>query len=383
MLLRRWYAFWVVSFFPALAAAQCLDIYQRHGGVWRQYVTTIRNAVVIGLTFTLALFAIATPLVLRIIRTDYSDIYSAYRSSSSLLEAAEPLPLYFGWCVITCGLLGLAWLTVRKDTRVVGSFLIMQSFIIFGLFARTQDFGIQHYYLLVPGIALGIAVMIIGLWTQITTGWWRAASIGLVFAALLASSATIFYPRAASVSDILGNLVPQNRFYPLVRNDLDVLSHLLDRLDELELEQLGGIYVLASSYTLNSTILQVACKYDPKRQFFCDRILQTNDVDKRDGFPILFLDASYLVVASPTQYHLRAEDQRMIGVLAREVMAGHGIGASFQRLPGEFKLDSGVTVWVFAKVRPFEKMDLTALVNEFSGYYPQMRHDLKIMMGVD
>jgi hypothetical protein len=55
-------------------------------------------------------------------------------------------------------------------------------------------------------------------------------------------------------------------------------------------------------------------------------------------------------------------------------MEGHGIGASFQRLPGEFKLDNGVTAWVFTKVRPFERTDLDALANEFAGYYPDERH---------
>ena len=379
VLLRRYYAFWAVAFFPALALAQCLDIYQRHGGVRKQYVTTIRNAVIIGMTFTISLFTIATPLIFRIIRTDYSDIYSAYKNTSSLLQAAEGLPSYFGWIVITCSLVGLAWLAVRKDTRVIGVFLFMQSFIVFVLFLRTQDFNPHHYYLLHPVIALGIAVMVVCLWTQITNKVWRAVSIGLVFTALLASSSTVFFP----VSDILGSLVPQIKFYPQVRNDLNVLSRLLDRLDELELEQRGGIYVLASSTLLNSAILQNACKFDPIRRLFCDLILNSNDVDKVNGFPRQFLDATYLVVASPTQYHMRKEDQRVIGVLAREVMAGHGIGASFQRLPGEFMLDNGVSAWVFVKVRPFERRDLDALANEFIGYYPQMRHDLKIMMGVD
>ena len=183
-----------------------------------------------------------------------------------------------------------------------------------------------------------------------------------MFTALLAQvPATAFYPRAASVSDILGSLVPQLQFYPLVRNDLDVLEHLLDRLDELELDQRGDIYVLASSDILNSSILEFTCHFGPRRRFFCDHILGTNDVDKRDGFPRQFLHALYLVVASPTQYHLRAEDQRVIGVLAREVIEGHGIGASFQRLPGEFKLDNGVNVWVFKKIRPLEKTDLDTL----------------------
>lgn len=375
VLVRRYYSFWVVAFFPALTVAQCLDIYQRHDGDLRLYMTTIRNVVVIGLTFTIALFVIATPLILRILHTDYSDIYSAYKASSSLLEAAEILFSYFGWSVIICGLVGLTRLTVQKDTRVVGSFLIMQSFIVFVLFLRTQDFSIQHYYLLIPGIALGIAVMVTGLWTQIRNGLWRATSIGLVFAALLASFATAFYPRAASVSNMLGCLVPRDvsKSYPLFRNDLDMFWHLLDRLDELEQDQRGDIYVLASSLILNGDLLDQACRLGPRQWSFCNRFLKTYDVDKHKGFPLHFLHAQYLVVASPTQYHLSPEGQRVISVLAREVMAGHGIGKAFQRLPGEFKLDNGVTVWVFAKVRPFERADLDALANEFAGYYPDKR----------
>ena len=77
---------------------------------------------------------------------------------------------------------------------------------------------------------------------------------------------------------------------------------------------------------------------------------------------------------NPPLLRLRAEDQRVIGVLAREVREGHGIGASFQRLPGDIKLGNGVTAWVFAKVRPFERTDLDSLANEFAGYYPDKRH---------
>lgn len=373
VLVRRWYAFWVVAFFPALAVAQGLVIYQQHGFAWRWYMVAARNAIIIGLTFIITLFVIATPLVLRVIRTDYVDIYSAYRFSSSILEAAGQLPSHLGWSVIICGFLGLAWLTVRKKVRVVGIFMIMQSFIVFGLFARTQDFGVQHYYLLIPGIALGTAVMVIGLWTQITNRVRRAALVGLVLTTLLASSAAAFYPRAAIISDVLGNLVPKSRYYPLVRNDLDVFEHLLDRLNEVELNQPGAIYVLASSEILNSSILKSYCRFGPRQWFSCNHILHTNDIDKRDGFPLQFLQAHYLIVASPTQYHLRAEDQRVIGVLVREVMEGHGVGISFQRLPWEFQLDNGVKIWLFTKNRPLEKADLDALAEEFAGYYPDKR----------
>jgi hypothetical protein len=379
ILSRRWYAYWVVAFFPALAVAQSLDIYQRHGFIWWQYYVAVRKAAVIGLTFLISLFAIAPPFALKAITTDYSDIYSAYRTSNSLLEAAVSLGSYFGWLAFFGGLIGLSWLAARTETRVMAAFLLVQSTIAFVMFARTQDFDSQHYYLLFPAIALGIAALSINLSARITHPFWRIASTGLLLSVLLASLSAVVAPPAASVSNMLGDVAPKVRIYPLVRNDLDMLNHLLDRLDELEMQQQGDIYVLASSDILNSSILQNHCRYGPGRRTFCDRILKTNDIDKRDGFPRQFLRASYLIVANPTQYHLRANDQRVVGIPAREVTEGSGIGASFQRLSGEFKLDEGVTAWVYKKSRPFERTDLNALANKFAKYYPDRREMFSIV----
>lgn len=370
VLLRRWYAFWVVAFFLALAVARGLDIYQRYGIAWEHYRTPVRNAAIIGLTFTLVLFGLATPFALRAMHTDYSDIYSAYRFNNSLIEVVRDVARKFGWVEIVVGLAGLAWLTVREETRVAGSFLFVQFCMIFVLFGRTQVFGVQHVYLLIPGIAVGIASVVISLWERMATGLWRATSVGCVFAMLAVSSLTAFASGAVSIAEHLSGLFPSTRFYPPFRNDIGVLENLLDSVVALELKQPGDIYVLASSGILNSHILQNACRLGPRPRSFCDRILNTHDVDKRDGFPRQFLQATYLVAASPTQYHLRPDDQRVVGVLARDVIGGSGIGASFRRLPGEFTLDDGVTVRIYAKVRPFKRADLNALEDEFNGYYP-------------
>jgi hypothetical protein len=374
VLLRRWYAYWVVAFFPALIVAHGLDIHQRHEIAWRHYLTTSRNAIIIGLTFTVALLGLATPFALRAIHTDYSDTFSAYRSTSSLLDATRLLPGLFGLGEVVPGLAGLVWLTVRKDTRVMGSFLLVQFSTIFVLFTRTQDFGLQHYYLIIPSIATGIAAAVIGLWERMMTGLWRTLSVGSVFAALVVTSITSFAPGAVAITERLGNLVPSRRIHPLVRNDIDALERLLVRVEALEREQPGDVYVLASSEVLNSNILYNACKYRPRPRSFCDRILSTSDVDKRDGFPRQILHATYVVAATPTQYHLRPDDQRIVGVLSRSVIEGHGIGASFRRLPGEFTLDHGVSAWIYTKVRPFRRSDLNTLEGEFKGYYPGKQH---------
>jgi putative flippase GtrA len=372
VLVRRWYAFWVVAFFPALVVAQVLFARDKDRPILQQTLSLMGNAAIIGGTFALTLFGIAQPFVLRALRTDYSDVYSAYRSTSSLVDASGLVISYFGWTVLFCGLTGLIWLTLRRQTRVLGVFLITQSLIIFLLFARTQDFGIQHYYLLIPGVVLGIAWLQIGLWMRLKGRPWRALSLGPVFTALILSFSAAFVPQAAGISERLGILVPRAS-YPLVRNDIDGIDRLLDRLEGLVREQDGGIYVLASSTVLNSSIVNAACRTGSRQWRFCDRLLSTHDVDKRDGFPRQILDALYLVVASPVQYHLRPEDQRVVGVLVREVIQGRGIGASFERLPGEYALDNGVMVWVFKKVRPIPRSDLDALTEEFIGYYPDKR----------
>jgi hypothetical protein len=324
--------------------------------------------------FIVSLFSFATQFALRAISTDYSDIYSAYRASSSLLETGAKLGSYFGLIILAISLVGLGWLAAWKKTMIFGVFLTIHSALTFILFARTQDFSDQHYYLLFVPIGIGIAVVVVHVSSRITGRLCRIAWVGLIFAILLGNSSIVLSPGAAGLSTIFGRLAPKARSYPLIRDDIEAVERLLNRLGELEAQKPGDIYILASSFILNSEIVQNSCNFGPRRRFFCDRILRTNDVDKRDGFPRQFLRASYLVVASPTQYHMRAHDQRVIGVLAREVLEPRGIGLSFNRLAEGYKLDNEVIVSVYEKVKPFERTDLDALADEFNRYYPDKRH---------
>src|SRR5262245_28090577 len=175
------------------------------------------------------------------------------------------------------GLLGLLLLIMRRETRLAGAILLIQSIITLALFARTQDFGMQHYYLLVPAISLGIAAVVIRLCTPIAHQYWRAISVGLLFTVLLGNSSIVFTPRAVGLSQALGSLAPKVYYYPLIRNDIDVLDALLDHLGQLQVHKGGDIYVLASSTILNGNILQNHCRLTSRRRPFCNRILDTND----------------------------------------------------------------------------------------------------------
>ena len=389
VLVRRWYLFWVVSFFPALAVAQGIAIHWQGTGLkWRSYGIAARKAIIIGVTFAGAMAVVATPLILRVVRTDYADVYSAYRYSTSIVEVAQKLVAYFGWGLLALGLLGLVLLMRRQETRTFAIFLLAQSVIVFFLFARTQDFGVQHYYLLTPPVGVGIAAFVLCLCAQIRKKVWPSLlAVALVFACTITGSILVFLSSrmdrsmAASVlafsstttndgSSFLGSLMPTARFPPMVRSDLAEFDRLLSDVVD---RGTGTVYVVASSAVLNSSMMVVACWTSGRPPESCGRILPTNDVDKRDGFPRAFVRADAVLVAAPTQYHLRPDDQRVIGLLARDMTEGRGVGAAFRRLPHEYKFDDGVTVHAYARSRAFEPAELQALSREFIEHYPGMR----------
>jgi hypothetical protein len=191
VLLRRWYTFWVVAFFPALVISQCIYFYQQDMA-WRYYVLVIRNATIIGLTFTISLFVFATPFMIRIIHTDYADLYSAYKTGLSTFDTAFTVLPYFGCITIALAIMGLVWLVVQKNTRIIGGFLLIQAFIVIYLFARTQNFGVQHYYLLLTSIAIGITTLIMNLLIYIKNKGLKIFLIGSVFTILIIQSISIF-----------------------------------------------------------------------------------------------------------------------------------------------------------------------------------------------
>jgi hypothetical protein len=100
------------------------------------------------------------------------------------------------------------------------------------------------------------------------------------------------------------------------------------------------------------------------------RILRTHLVDRRDGFPEGLLRATYIVAADPVQYELRPHDQRVMGIPAELVLTARGIGTSLVRLPYAFRLERGVTAYLYKKVRPFSDSDLQALSDMLRHYYP-------------
>jgi len=364
ILTRRYYLFWAVSFFPAAILAFLLGT-PRADLRRTEVFAVLRNLAIAATVCGAMLLALAAPLMLRIATTDYSAAYAAYRSDLVGTNVTGQIVDHFGIALLALWAGGLGWLVTRRDARSLGILLIVQTMLAVGLFARVQTlFGVQHYYLLVPAAGVGIASAITALWNAKWRLGWRAGGMAAILAVVLLSSLAVFSPSNLAA----GPLMPRTRYAPLVRPDLQELHRLLATLAALKPAR---IYVAASSQMLNWSILQNGCR--GTQLDICSHVAVTQDIDMRDGFPRAVLDADYVVLATPTQYHVRPEDQLVVGLVARDIREGRGIGTSFTRLPGVFHLAQGVEVAVYRRVAPPRSDAVRALSEELVRSYPQAK----------
>jgi len=165
----------------------------------------------------------------------------------------------------------------------------------------------------------------------------------------------------------------------MVRSDLGQMQALLDTLTDIDRDSESTIYILASSSGLNSSIVHEAClRLEPAHGGLAHKIAATNDVDKRDGFPIQFLMARYVVLTVPFGFHLAPQDQRVIGVLADQLVKGEGIGKFYVKLDFVFKLDDGSSAVIYKKTRPLEPADVMILSEQFLEFYPGNKDKFEI-----
>ena len=197
----------------------------------------------------------------------------------------------------------------------------------------------------------------------------------------LSNFAVSFIPKfAVPANQKPAGLFPSIRIKPLVRTDLPNIHELVKYLQEVANDPNDSIYVLASSLIFNDDILRYACQLPENQQFnVCDKILTTNHIDKREGFPQQLFNASYIVIADPIQYHVPADGQRVIGIPARLIEQNQGIGESYRLLPRQFMLDNGVRATIYKKISTPKTSELKQLQELFQSFYPDDRVKFNIV----
>ena len=374
VLLQRWNAYWVVAFLFVTVIDGARQLLAGRRFDVDHIIRCFQVPLVSGFIAFAVLAVAAWPLLVTMATTDYADIYSAYAEHTSLFTAMAQLVRSFGLVLLLLLIGAAAYLISRRSTRRLAILLSIQLIVVFVHFSGTQTMGPHHLYVLMPAAFLMLSIAAI----KLISG--RPRRVTIVGTAMLmlyivngiASGIAVFSPSGESLRAMLVPLVPDNRRIPLVRDDIDAFEGITAYIDSLVAgdSQIGAIYVLSSSQTLNVVHLRNLEASTGITFQAVDRLLRSSEVDKRDGFPRQLLMADLVIVADPIQYNRRPSDQYVVGVPAQAMLERTGIGAAFRKLPESFEFRDGVKVQIFKKEREISTEETASLSDALRAIYP-------------
>jgi len=359
---RRWTPYFVVAMIFSVIFDFVLVI-RSHKLHWKIInPLALRGTIALG-TAACILLAISPDRWLSNLLIWRGDLYSSYRFA---FWGDIALTYYHYIGMMTLGIFGLGCFSSLpmwglRGVGFVGVYLVSY----FLLYQSTANFGPSHLYGILPAIFAFVLVGVIFLvrWIQFHSNQKIAAVsvvslLGFQFATV---TTPLVWRNVGSLRAIFSEAI-----LPEQRHDLKEIRRLLETLKE-QSNRDEKIYVLSSSYILNSDILKNAGNQWGYGRDLTRKILTTHDVDSRDGFPARFFSATLIVVAAPFQFHLPLpSEQRNVSLLFEKISNDIGFRSGFEQLEPVFNLDDKVKVSIYRLKRLFEPTAIQLLRTEYN-----------------
>jgi len=371
ILLRRHFAYSAIAFFGAAALQVFIEfivlIYPREtalsspkdkeGVVPFPYRCLCESGIKLGLiaaTSLTILMLVAGDFTRSALTIDYRNLYVAW--SLPVNDILTRYADFYGlgtWLLVLIGFSAgiLARILVPAEAIFVSLFGVL-SLIQWLLVLR---YGYLHYTIHITPIALlGISTFFWTTWLTLK-GKVRYFMLGAAGLYLVLNAAVGLIPLKIDLSRLF-----MANFPPLVRSDYDEVVKLVEFLRKLAPNE-EPIYIVGASNNFNANILRQANrKLNPPEGWWKLNTIGRPQIDSRDTYPLPeLLQSQYAVVAVPFQQVLptdeqvlRSHEQDVVKVVYDAFTQNWEIARDFQLLPEQFKLENGVTVSVYRRVRP-------------------------------
>ena len=331
----------------------------------------------------IALLAMLGPLVTvfggflqRSLFNNYGDAYSAYVLYSSFGERVWSYLVNIGPVYALAAIGSIVMVVRHRGREGVSDYLALGvAFLVTLLsFLRTQDFSVQHYYV----IDMYLYLMGCGFFYSLLEKGYKSSlqSKGLIVFSVVA---------LATFAHMVGIAFPNEGIPALgtvwyqtsTRDDLNEIRRLDSDLEKLTASHGGSVYINASSNVLNSSI--VMRSYAPESLYPPFALESTCDIDLRDGFPVGFLRARYVVVCDPVQTHVPNIETQSVVLEINSLISDRGgqIGKSYSLLD-EYDLDNGVHAYLFELNGALSREQIEYVQSIFDSIYPgesELFHD--------
>ncbi|WP_404783862.1 hypothetical protein [Altericista sp. CCNU0014] len=294
-------------------------------------------------------------LSIKIFYFNYRELYSSYEES--ILKNIEYYAGSFGLIFILLAAIGFIVGLRQKgfDSKKLGFLGLLGIVTIFQWVFSSKQLGVHYASHFLPFMILGISTLI---WSTDSTfkyvgnkfRYYFVAIVILFEVFLLALNFNIGLGHVSLVIQPFQQLLAR-REAPLIRSDYSEVVRLIEYLKENSGPD-DSTYIAASSYgILNKSIIEEGEKELYKEQKL--NIIRTSDIDSRDFYPLNgLLNARYIVVTDPMQYHINPEQQKVITIVGDMFRNKQSIAQDFEQVSEQFSFQEGVTAYLYKRVKP-------------------------------
>ncbi len=364
VLCRRWFAFWVVSFFAGFVLNTIWFAIKDKKIDVKKQIPLYLNLFITGIVPLAILLIFFMPMVNTFLNNNYAEAYSVVWGSTTF-EAIEWFINFYGILVVLVVLFAIVSIIKDRDKHYFVLLMLWQIFVTLILFSRMQGLGVHHYYMInVPMLILSI----IGLNYLV-----NIKKLGIIFVSALVGISMINYTNTTFLADynyqiekltaLTGDPLPDLR----IRNDIDEIRELADFINDVANEEYEYVYSLAAGSDFNTDTLRYS--WYPEREEPIKNLLTPKIYDFRDGIPQDFFFYKFIVVSTPLAVHTE-ENQYTVTIL-HDFIHNDSISEKYYQMIKETEIDGGRMVYVYERILQVPNEIRQYVSDQFKEIYPE------------
>ncbi|MBE9093027.1 hypothetical protein [Tychonema sp. LEGE 07203] len=359
ILFRRHFAYSAIAFLGAAILQALIEfivqIYRKQAAIKYKLLldSGIKISLIAATTFSV-LMLVAGDFTRSALTVNYGNLYEAW--SLPVNDILIRYASFYGLGTWLLVLIGFSAGILRR-ILVPGAAVFVCLFGVLSLveWLLVLRYGYLHYTIHVTPIALlGLSAFFWTIWLTLK-GKVRYLMLGAAAFYLIVNAAVGLIPVKVDLSRLF-----VSNFGPLVRSDYGEVVKLVEFLRKLAPDE-EPIYIAGASNSFNANILRQANRQlNPPEGWWKLNTIGRPQIDSRDSYPLPeLLQAQYAAVATPFQQVLpgdeqvlRSHEQDVVKVVWDAFTQNWEISRDFQLLPQQFKLENGVTVRIYRRIRP-------------------------------
>lgn len=364
---RRYFIYFIIGFVAAMLLKAVVVYFKDNTSL-----KSIRSNffIITGISITL-LLVFFPRFFIRALIQNYAEMYSAYNAclADKFISLWQAFGLYSTIIVVITGLL----CAIHKKHLVNYFALVVMIFVSTVVFWQTQIMDYHHKLILNIPIFC-IFLINLDFFDSLKNKKLNFVQNSVITICACLVAVNFFFTFSPEIKSLNNSTLFSEKYKPLVRNDIEQIETLLNKLNLMTAGTGDYVYVLASGRILNSDILRKI--YLPNYNNALHNLYQTCDVDLRDGFPVEFFNAKYVITTLPVDLHL-GSGQEVVKYLAENINNKNTyLGKHYQQIDN-VQLDEGYVAIIYKKVSDFNSSDYDKLIDYYDSLYPTHKNLFK------